>query len=186
MGTIVGICNLPPAACTIWVPTVAAIFILFGEQTKKDSKPQEANVSVAQKWILGGREKFKLTAFPTTGLTQGAPPPPSPPGCCVLNPVGTTHHARCKLSGPSPQVVLPTAGLSDHQYVGTWSHTLEVEHDRERGKGQSLVPGCWGLACSLASVRRRSWSCEVRGAVALSFPQGPDLRAQCARKQDLL
>lgn len=45
-------------------------------------------MSVAQKWVLGGREKFQSAAYSAPCLTQGAPPPPV---CCA------TYHAGDKL-----------------------------------------------------------------------------------------
>lgn len=86
-----------------------------------------ANVSVAQKWVLGGREKVKSATFSATHLIQGAPFPRS---LWVPHAMLDTSSAAAHLS------------LLSLQLVSLWQ-TLKVEADerhRVTGVKDSLAP----------------------------------------------
>lgn len=115
----------------------------------RDSRPQEASVSVAQKWVLGGREQFHVAAFSATRLTQGAPPHPTP-SPSVLSTVGATYHAGYKPHGPSLLCILSTAGLhvvGEDRYR-RWSskrHRVSGIKDRTYTQGTGVWFAAWPL-----------------------------------------
>lgn len=60
-------------------PTCGCHFLNYLEKRhRRNPRPRGANVFLAQKWVLGGREKFRSATFLATCLAQGAPPSPHP------------------------------------------------------------------------------------------------------------
>lgn len=147
VGTDTGIHHLPSTACTA---CGCHFFNYLVKRPSRDARPRVANVSVAQKWVLGGRKKFILLLFSYVSYPGDSPfSLPLSPACCAPSTMGTAYHARYQLSGPSPLFVSPAAGGG--------GQALQVEDDRERGarddwgEGQPGTQGCWDPACGLAS-----------------------------------
>lgn len=126
-------------------PTVADKFLYYLEtRPNRESRPRVANVSVAQKWVLGGREKLKLTTFPATHLIQGTPPSPRPSP--QLGAVSLAPWAPRTLLGTSSAV--PRPSFFSPQLVGQgrgrrWK-LVEKERHRVTGVKGSLAPGVQG------------------------------------------
>lgn len=123
-------------------PTVADMFLYYLEtRTNRDSRPQVANVSVAHKWVLGGREKFKLTTFSATHLIQSAPRSPCP--FPQLGAVSLAPWAPHTMLGTNS--VVPHPSFLSPQLVGEgrgrrWK-LIEKERHRVTGVKGSLALG---------------------------------------------
>lgn len=104
-----------------------------------------ANVSVAHKWVLGGRRKFSLLLFSYMSYPGYTPfSLPLSPACCAPSTMGTAYHARYQFSDPSPLFNLPTAGGRGQALK---VEVIEKEGHRMTGEGQ---PGTWGAGIWLA------------------------------------
>ena len=137
-------------------PTAADIFLFYLETIpNRDSRPHVANVFVAQKWVLGGREKFKLTTFSATHLIQGAPPPP-----CPFPQLGAVSQAPWV-----PHTMLGTNSVIPHpSFFSTASgggQMPKVEADRKgeaQGDWDEGQPSTWGSG-EVAKLRGEECCC---------------------------
>lgn len=118
-------------------------------------RPQEASVSVAQKWVLGGREKFHVAAFSATRLRVHPLTLPLAPVCRTLWVPHTVQGTSSTAPHPSvfsPQLVSTWWGRADTEGGSSKRHRVSGIKDSTYTQGTLVWFAAWPLMPGLEKV----------------------------------
>ncbi|XP_012517235.1 PREDICTED: uncharacterized protein LOC105824361 [Propithecus coquereli] len=168
--------------------TVAATFLYYVEKRPvRESRSQAANVSVTWEWVLDGREKLEVGCLSATLLTRVHPLPLSMP-CLehwVLFTMLDASSAAPHLSLlPSQLVSLTTSVVGGGQML-MLEADLEKETHRQGGWDRAWYPGA-GIWLAVWPSSEEVAEPRGEGCCSPGLSQGPNPRAGCAWKQELL